>query len=129
MPHTPTHQPARAGTKTGKQYTTEECAQNCHECAETCLETVNYCLQKGGEHAKPEHIRLLLDCAEICDTSHNFIARESDLHGTVRNVCAEICERCAESCEMMGDNDEQMKKCADICRKCADSCRQMGSAA
>lgn len=129
MPHTPSHQPARAGTKTSKQTTMEECAQNCHECAETCLETVNYCLQKGGEHAKAEHIRLLLDCAEICDTSHNFIARESELHGTVCNVCAEICERCAESCEMIGGNDEQMKKCAEVCRKCADSCRQMGSAA
>ncbi|HVM45115.1 MAG TPA: four-helix bundle copper-binding protein [Candidatus Thermoplasmatota archaeon] len=106
----------------------QDCAQNCHECAEVCLETVTYCLEKGGEHARADHIRLLLDCAEICDTSHNFIARDSELHGSVCAVCAEVCERCAQSCEMMGE-DEQMKKCAEACRRCADSCRQMGSAA
>jgi len=40
-----------------------ECIQECHSCYYICLESVTHCLEMGGEHAQPEHIRLLLDCA------------------------------------------------------------------
>jgi hypothetical protein len=49
----------------------EQCIDNCQQCHEVCLRTVNYCLQKGGRHAEPAHIRLMLDCIEICETSAN----------------------------------------------------------
>jgi hypothetical protein len=106
----------------------QQCIQNCTDCHHICLETVLYCLRQGGKHAEPDHIRLLLDCAEICQTSANFMIRGSDLHARTCGVCAEVCERCAEDCERMGD-DAQMKACAEICRRCADSCRRMASAA
>ncbi|WP_180966209.1 hypothetical protein [Fischerella thermalis] len=41
--------------------------------------------------------------------------------------CAEICFRCAENCDRMGD-DAQMKACADLCRRCAESCQRMAMA-
>ncbi|HXG67920.1 MAG TPA: four-helix bundle copper-binding protein [Blastocatellia bacterium] len=104
-----------------------QCIENCLDCHRICLETVAYCLQMGGKHAEAAHIRLLLDCAEICQTSANFMMRGSNLHGYVCGVCAVICERCAESCERMGD-DERMRVCAQECRTCADSCRQMAQA-
>jgi hypothetical protein len=50
--------------------------------------------------------------------------RGSDLHVLTCGVCAEVCMRCAEACERMGD-DETMKRCAEVCRRCAESCRQM----
>ena len=104
----------------------QKCIDACDECRAACLATVTYCLEKGGEHAEPEHIRLLLDCAEICATSAGFMLRGSDLHRKVCGVCADVCERCAESCEAMGD-DAQMRACANACRQCAKSCRQMAS--
>jgi MinD superfamily P-loop ATPase len=91
------------------------------------MNTVTYCLQKGGNHAEQSHIRLLLDCAEICETSANFMLRTSELHARTCGVCAEVCERCAQDCDRMGD-DAQMKACADMCRRCAESCRQMAMA-
>jgi len=106
----------------------QQCIQECLTCHSTCLQAVSHCLQMGGKHADPRHITLLLDCAEICQTSANFMLRGSALHGRTCGVCAEVCERCAQSCEQMGD-DATMRACADECRRCAESCRHMASMA
>lgn len=106
----------------------ERCISECLDCHRICLETVQYCLQSGGKHASPEHIRVLLDCVEICQTSANFMLRGSNLHGRTCAVCEEVCSRCAESCQEMGDGG-QMLDCVEACRTCAESCRQMASVA
>lgn len=105
-----------------------ECIENCQTCHEVCLEMVPHCLEMGGRHAEPEHIRLLLDCAEICQTSANFMLRGSDFHPQTCGVCAEICEACAADCETFTD-DPEMQRCAEICRTCAASCREMADMA
>ena len=104
-----------------------DCITNCSECHDTCLATVQHCLTKGGEHAAPDHIRTLLDCAQACDASRDFMLRGSDLHHTYCGACAKACERCAESCEEMADGDEVMRECAEVCRRCAESCRSMAA--
>jgi hypothetical protein len=101
------------------------CIEHCTNCHNICLETVQHCLQLGGKHAETSHIRLLLDCAEICGTSAGFMLRGSDFHARTCGVCAEICERCAEDCERIGPDDEMMQRCAKLCRQCAESCRRM----
>lgn len=95
------------------------------DCHDICLQTVSHCLDKGGEHARREHITLLLDCAEICQSAANFMLRNSELHVRVCAVCAEVCERCAEDCERLAAGDEMMQQCAQTCRRCADACREM----
>ena len=102
----------------------QECIQECQTCSQVCLENVAHCLEKGGRHAEPGHIRLLLDCAEICQTSANFMIRGSELHGRTCGVCAAVCEACAQSCESFTD-DAEMQRCAEECRRCAQSCREM----
>jgi hypothetical protein len=105
----------------------QECIDNCQRCHAICVETTTHCLEKGGRHAEAGHIRLLLDCAQICATSADFMLRGSDLHARTCGVCAEVCARCAESCERMAD-DEMMRRCAEECRRCAESCRKMAQA-
>jgi hypothetical protein len=95
------------------------------ECHDICLQTLSHCLDRGGEHSKPEHIILLLDCAEICQTAANFMLRDSELHARVCAVCAEVCDRCAQDCERLAAGDDMMKRCADTCRHCAEACREM----
>lgn len=85
---------------------------------------IAYCLEMGGRHANPQHIRLLLDCAEICQTSANFMLRGSDLHSRTCGACAEVCERCSEDC-MRFEDDAMMQQCAEVCQRCAQSCREM----
>lgn len=105
----------------------QQCIENCLYCHSICANTVTYCLQQGGMHSELPHIRLMLDCAEICQTSANFMLRGSEMHVRTCGICAEICQKCAEDCERMGD-DAQMKTCAEMCRTCAESCRQMSMA-
>ncbi len=104
------------------------CIQDCQSCHNICLESVAHCLGMGGEHAYPQHIQLLLDCSEICQTSANFMLRGSALHPRTCAVCAEVCERCAPSCERFTD-DALMQRCAEACRVCARSCRAMAHSA
>lgn len=102
----------------------EQCINDCLDCHSICLESVDHCLKMGGRHASQDHIRLLLDCSEICQTSANFMLRGSDFSARVCEICAEIDDRCAESCDQFRD-DKMMKACADVCRRDAESCRQM----
>lgn len=79
----------------------------------------------GGKHATPDHIQMLIACAEICDTSARFMLLGSQHHTRTCEVCAEVCEACAEDCERF--EDDLMKRCADACRRCAASCREMAA--
>jgi hypothetical protein len=114
---------------TGTPISTEmqQCIDECTRCHAICLQTVGHCLELGGKHADPAYIRLLLDCAEICQTSANFLLRGSDLHQRTCAVCAEVCRACAESCERMGRDDEMMQQCAEECRRCQQSCERMAA--
>jgi hypothetical protein len=103
----------------------ENCLVDCMNTHQITLETITYCLEKGGEYANAEHIKLLMDCAEICQTSANFMLRGSTLHKATCQACAEISRSCAASCDRFGENDEQLKSCAAACYKCAESCEAM----
>src|SRR5688572_31052060 len=100
------------------------CIELCLDCHKACVQTIPYCLQQGGHHAEANHIRLMMDCAEICQTSANFMLRGSDLHQHTCAACAEVCERCAADCATMA-GDTRMAACAEMCRRCAESCRRM----
>jgi hypothetical protein len=102
------------------------CIQNCLDCHRACVQTLTYCLQEGGEHAEADHVRLMLDCAQICQTAADFMLRGSALHAHVCGACAEVCQACADDCGRTA-SDLRMKACADTCRHCADSCRDMAA--
>jgi hypothetical protein len=70
---------------------------------------------------------MLLDCADMCATSVNFMLRESTLHRKTSEVCAEVCIACAKSCESFPD-DDVLSRCAEECRRCAETCREMAAA-
>lgn len=113
------------------QHVTDEmrrCAEECHRCHDVCLETLQHCLHMGGKHAEPHHVRLMMDCVQICHTSGDFMLRGSDLHGETCRACSVVCARCAEDCAKMGE-DQRMKACAEQCRRCAESCRKMAAGA
>lgn len=125
----------------------QQCIENCTTCHQVCLETFNYSLWLGGRYNESVHLRLLLDCVEICQTSANFMLRGSDLHRETCRACAVVCENCAQDCERYTvpgggsgapmsshsghspvskeNTDEQLKYCAEVCRTCAKSCREM----
>ena len=104
-----------------------KCAQLCHDCQALCLQTIRHCLKLGGRHAAPEHMGLLVDCAELCETTAHYLLRESPLHARLCALCAEVCRQCADNCVQVGGDDAILKPCAELCRRCAASCEHMGS--
>lgn len=134
-----TYTPVTAGMR--------ECIENCQDCHRVCLETIQYSLAQGERYAERLHLRLLMDCAEICQVSANFMLRGSESHARVCELCARICEDCAQSCDRLAvpavgtgaalsyhsgrasahldHSDEQMSQCSEICRRCAESCKKM----
>jgi hypothetical protein len=105
----------------------QQCIKECLDCHASCLETSVHCLALGGKHAELDHIRMLEDCAEICQTSANFMLRGSGYHSRTCAVCAEVCRACEERCRRMG-GDDMMRRCAEACRRCAESCERMAAA-
>lgn len=103
------------------------CITACTECHNTCLALISHCLEMGGNHASLAHQHVLMDCAEMCQTSANFMLRGSQMHNRTCAICAEACERCAIDCERMANGDEMMIRCAAICRQCASECRDMAA--
>jgi len=101
----------------------KQCIDLCHECHDACVQTAQNCLEKGGRYVDAASVRLLLDCAQICHTSEDFLLRDSDLHSLTCSVCAEVCARCADECLRLAD--DVLKHCAEVCRRCAASCQQM----
>ena len=114
-------------TKASKDLTSEmfQCLQNCLDCFSVCNQTLQHCLEMGGKHVEKEHIQLLTDCVKICETSANFLSRNSENHTDICGVCAEICRACADSCSSL--KDKVMEKCAEVCNLCADSCEKMSA--
>lgn len=100
----------------------QDAIKACLDCHSMCLQmAAGFCLEQGGRHVEQKHLRLMLNCAELCQTSANFMLSNSPLHGRVCLICAEVCEACAKSCDQVGD----MRECAEECRSCAKSCRTM----
>lgn len=102
----------------------KSCIEECLRCYQTCLSTATgHCLETGGRHTEPQHLRLMMACAEMCRTSAHFMLMGSEFHKRSCRLCAEVCEQCAADCERIGD----MKECVDACRRCAESCRKMAA--
>ncbi len=104
----------------------EQCIKDCESCNTICWESMSYCIDMGAKYADPSHLRSMMDCAEICKTCADFMLRGSEMYQPTCTACAEVCDRCEQSCMQFGD-DSQMKACAAICRRTAESCRTMAA--
>lgn len=112
-------------TQEQKTVSMQECIQACLNCHQVCTETLTHVLHSTGGHSEAKHLVALLDCAQICAASADFMSRQSPHHHHLCGECAEICKACATLCDAHPDPDGQMKRCAQACRQCAQSCHAM----
>ncbi len=112
-------------THTMSQDAMKACIDACTTCHHTCLQTaMNHCLKVGGEHVEQAHFTLMMNCAQLCETSANFQLSNSTFSAELCAVCAQVCDACGDSCERIGG----MEACVAACRACAESCRTMAKA-
>jgi hypothetical protein len=102
-------------------------AKTCLDCHATCIATIAHCLERGGKHADAAHIRIMMDCAQICLTCADFMLRGSDHAHHICKECAEICRACEASCRGVADGDAMDLACAEACKACAESCERMAA--
>lgn len=104
----------------------DRCIELCWSARDTAQSTLfGHCIEEGGAHVAPDHLRIMVDCMQICQSAADFMTRNSAHHAPVCAACAEICAACAASCEAIGG--EHMMKCAAACLACAESCRAMAA--
>ena len=72
-----------------RSHAMEQCIDNCTNCHRICLETAaRHFAGERSPRIDEGMVRLLLDCAEICRTSADFMIRGSELHPHVCRACA-----------------------------------------
>jgi hypothetical protein len=100
----------------------QSCIDACTKCYQICFQTaMTHCLEAGGKHVEPNHFRLMINCAQICQTSAALQLSNSEFISECCALCAEVCEACAESCAKL----DTMNACEEACLDCAASCRAM----
>lgn len=98
------------------------CINICWSCRDVSQKALyNYCLKRGDKFVDEAHVKVMTDSIQMCQTAADFMTRNSKFNDAVCEICAYICDRCADSCEKL--NTEEMLHCAEMCRKCAAYCR------
>jgi hypothetical protein len=103
-------------------YSTQSCMEACTQCHQTLMHTVmQYSLPHDTTQFDIELFRLMMNCAELCQTTANFQLSDSKFCRQVATLNAQLCEECAAGCERRGD----LEDCVQACRECAECCRNL----
>ncbi len=102
---------------------TENITNQVKDCSLTCHRMLNYLLECDYPERKKQ-LKLLQDCANICDTQSLFLVKNSQFSKQLALLCAHICEICGNECKKWPDYYSQ--HCAKICLDCAIACIQYG---
>lgn len=109
--------------QTNKDPDIKDLIKSISECHQVCLDSISYCLDMGGDHAEAGHITTLMDCAKICETSADYLLRDSGFSPLPVEICSAICDECEKSCNEFKD-DQVMKTCAKMCEECKGKCSE-----
>jgi hypothetical protein len=106
-----------------------ECIEACYDCAQSCTSCADACL---GEESVQELVRCIclnLDCADVCNTTGNILARLSEpdvaLIRKQLEACIEACRVCGAECERHAQMHEHCRLCAEACRRCEQACERV----
>lgn len=102
-----------------------ECIEACKHCADACDNCSVACLQEENVAAMSRCIRLDMDCAAICRLAVSAMIRDSEFSKAICQLCADLCEACAEECRK--HHHKHCQQCAQACQACANECRKMAA--
>lgn len=103
-----------------------DAVEACTEARSTCLRTATYCIETGGRHLKPDHLRLLMDAAEVAGLHAGFLLRGSQYRDHTAAAAIAVLRAAAADCDGF-EGDGHMLHCAEACRRAADSCEDPAS--
>ncbi|MCW6076570.1 four-helix bundle copper-binding protein [Clostridium sporogenes] len=101
----------------------QKCIDECNKCAQACYECFKACLNEPDVNARKNCIGILAECAQMCQMSSSMMSMDGEFTKEHCQLCATICDKCAQECEMF--KDDHCQKCAQECHICANECRNM----
>lgn len=119
------------GQRAARHYTgalageADSCLQACLHCHEICRKTAFDMSPAAAQEMNADDIRMLFECAELCQLSANWQLSGSQYSRQICAVCAQVCRECERRCTGKID----MEECEYVCRRCAESCEAMSSMA
>ena len=99
-----------------------ECISACNDCYTACVICIK---QHAGEKMMADCIRACLDCLATCRACSHLDATGSRLGHQARQLCAEACQACYDTCSQM--DNPYCKQCAEACKRCMEACRAMAA--
>jgi hypothetical protein len=104
------------------------CIHACVESAQVCTACADACV---ADHSRAlgHCIRINLDCADLCAATSRVLSRqvEPDLAvvSMTLQLCAAVCEACAQECSRHAAMHPHCDVCAAACRRCSAACRAL----
>lgn len=93
----------------------------CQDCHLICREALAlHGDEAGGSQLSPRHIKRVMACIEICQTTANLLVIRAPMSDQLCELCAHLCEQCATSCRAI--DLDIMKRCVAACQRCARAC-------
>jgi hypothetical protein len=96
------------------------------KCTAICERVGGNLLSSQDIYMRGNQLKLMKDCADICNTCAMYMARNSPYTQSLANYCAYVCEACANECLRFSDHDSQL--CGQTCLECARACRTFAMA-
>lgn len=106
------------------------CIDACFCCVEACTACADACLSEPHVDRLVACVRLNLDCAQVCSTTGNILARANragtrQLLEAQLTTCIAFCRTCANECNRHAEMHKHCRMCAEACLACAEACDQM----
>lgn len=97
-----------------------DAARACHVAA---MDALRVSLSSGWDPDARDRVTMLLDTADICRTTGDFLQRGSVHVPDVCRTCAIVCGECRDECERLGA--EELSACAEACDRCVRACSRL----
>ncbi len=101
-------------------YMNEDFVMSVQDCAAVCEHMTHHLMHMQME-GRVSQAMLLRECADICELTARFAAREAVYARNVAALCGDICQACGTEC--MSYPDDMSQHCGMICLDCARHCR------
>jgi hypothetical protein len=101
------------------------CIDACLHCAAICDHCALSCTTEKDIHMMARCIQLDMECSAICYAAAKLMSLDSEKAMAICDLCADICEACANECGLH-DNDH-CRQCKEACLACAKECRDMAA--
>jgi hypothetical protein len=96
-------------------------------CAQECERWADECAAGDQAEAMRKSIWLCWECAKLCRTAAEALARGTKFVYKICESCIETCEACAAECGKY--EYVNAERCAEACRQCAEELQQLAAVA